>query len=290
MKKSNIFISTVAFRGKLIYEIIEIAKTHQLNIEFSSGLPYHHDMDNIFLKCPVNKLPHNYFPAPEVPFVLNLASTNTNIRKQSIEMCKKGITLAKEAGSLFYAAHAGFCIDPNPEELGRQLSVNVALDKNNHWDIFISSIKEILVHSERLQLPFIIENNVITEFNLTATLENPLFCCDSYELLKLNKVINNPLFGILLDTAHLKVSAKTLSLNLKDEFINLIPIVKAVHHSDNEGLKDSNNPFDEHYWCGRLLSRLNDIPHVIEVKDIEITQIKNQINLLQNFVQNESKN
>lgn len=271
-----------------IETVLALAAEHKLNIEFSSGLPYNSGMEEIFLSSAVKRLPHNYFPAPATPFVLNLASTNEQIRQLSIDMCKYGLELAKKAGSAFYAAHAGFCIDPDPAQLGKQLSVEVVLDKAIHWEIFIASVKQVMETAEALNIPFLIENNVIAAFNLTAAKENPLFCCSADELLKLVAEIDNSLFGILLDTAHLKVSAKTLGVDAVEELEKMIPVIKAVHHSDNDGTRDSNERINDNYWCRQLMKNFKDHLHVIEVKDIAIEEVIYQKKLLIKFLTHES--
>ena len=43
----------------------------------------------------MNFLIHNYFPPPKKNFILNLGSTNENIRLQSVNLCKGAINLCK---------------------------------------------------------------------------------------------------------------------------------------------------------------------------------------------------
>lgn len=283
---NNIFISTVAFSGMDIDSIIAKALEHQLNIEFSSGLPYNAGMGDIFLKAPVKRMPHNYFPAPADPFVLNLASINDTLRQRSISMCRQGLELAKAADSPFYAAHAGFCIDPKPTELGRQLAVDQRFDKNTHWEIFLHSVTEILDFADQLEMDFLIENNVIAQFNITSNGVNPLFCCDAEEMQQLCMDIRHPRLGILLDTAHLKVSANTLGFKQEEAFKAVTPLIRGIHHSDNDGLVDNNQPFTQAYWCGPWLHPHRNTTHVIEVKSLTIEEVLQQIALLQTFLIN----
>lgn len=280
--KENIYISTVAFYRSSIEQILEVAKKENLNIEFSSGLPFNEKMGEIFLNSALRKLPHNYFPAPEIPFVLNLASKDENIRNKSIDMCKNGLQYAADGNCDFYSAHAGFCIDPEPGQLGGKLNISINLNKNEHWRLFIESIKEILVVARKLNVPFLIENNVIISANLING-ENPLFCCDSTELNKLVQEISDPVFGILMDTAHLKVSCKSLGLNKKDEVENCVSVIKALHHSDNDGFSDTNLKLTESYWFLEFLPLFKNIINVIEVKNIDINQIHEQEKLLLNY-------
>ncbi|MFN6038013.1 MAG: GNAT family N-acetyltransferase, partial [Bacteroidota bacterium] len=117
----EILISSLAFAGLPAEEIISLCEKENLSLEFSSGMSYREDMESQFEKCRTIKYAHNYFPAPAVPFVLNLASNNEEIRKKSIEHCINGIRLSYKSGAKFFSAHAGFCIDPSPEELGNPL-------------------------------------------------------------------------------------------------------------------------------------------------------------------------
>ena len=48
-------------------------------------------------------------------------------------------------------------------------------------------------------------------------------------------------FNLLLDVAHLKVSAKTLHLNWEDEFENMMNVSSYIHVSNNDGFHDLND-------------------------------------------------
>ncbi|MBK0382078.1 TIM barrel protein [Pedobacter sp. SD-b] len=284
MNVTTIYLSSVAFHERNIHDIIAAATAQAFNLEFSSGLDFDPSMEEAFLSSDLKRLPHNYFPAPSAPFVLNLASKNHDLRLKSIQMCKNGLRLAKAANSPFYAAHAGFCIDPDPNFLGKQLLTVHEYDRAKHWQLFLSSIIEVLADAQTLNVPFLIENNVLAKFNTNEQLQNPLFCCEATEIIELFTTIQDPLFGLLLDTAHLKVSCETLSLNAENEMRDILPYIKAMHHSDNDGLTDSNDPFTDDYWCRNLLSALPNMPHVVEVKNINLQMKKKQIALLEKFL------
>lgn len=270
--------------GKSLEEMVAISLEKKYPLEFSSALPYSEGLIPAFSNYPYPKLAHNYFPAPAVPFVINLASVDPTIRRQSINHCLQGIDLTKKANASFFAAHAGFCIDPKPEELGKKLKQSDAIiDKEKHWDLFLQSIQEILVYATEKEIDFLIENNVVAQMNITTNGQNPLFCSDSEEMLKLIKDIDHPRLGILLDTAHLKVSANTLNFN-KEEHTDLIAsYVKAVHHSDNEGILDNNQILKLDYWFLKFKDTFKNIPHVLEVKKIAPATIEEQLTILSNF-------
>jgi endonuclease IV len=286
LNDSNIYISTLALSEKTPQQIVDIAVENNFNLEFSSGLPFYENMEQLFYDAPIqNKIPHNYFPAPKIPFVLNLASANEDIRFKSINHCINGIKLAKAVNAPFFSAHAGFCIDPKPSELGQIIKYNLGFDKKKHWLLFFDSLNKLLDFAEVNEIDFLIENNVIAPFNLVGN-ENPLLCCDSDEINYLFNNIRSKRLFLLLDTAHLKVSCNTLTLDLKTEFNRLKKHIKALHHSDNDGLKDSNDMLTETYWFLPFLSEFKNLVNVVEVKNISVTEIKQHINRLKDYFNN----
>ena len=110
----DIYISTLAFTGLKVEDIIDIAAGENLALEFSSGMPYNSDMQKIYAGAPVKRMPHNYFPAPEIPFVLNLASINESIRTQSVAHCINGLLLAKNSGGVIFCCARRFLYRPKP--------------------------------------------------------------------------------------------------------------------------------------------------------------------------------
>ncbi|WP_425639536.1 sugar phosphate isomerase/epimerase family protein [Algoriphagus yeomjeoni] len=277
----NYFVSSLAFLGQPVDKMVRICIENQINLEFSSGMPFMQNMEEIYLNAKLSKMPHNYFPAPETPFVLNLGSKDEQIRKKSIEHCKNGLRLSSISASPFFAAHAGFCIDPNPEELGRKIAFSQDFDDALHKKLFRESVLEILEYADQLGIDFLIENNVLAPFNYNGV--NPLLCCDSGGINEFFKEINHPRIGLLLDTAHLKVTSNTLQLDLEDELDKIRNTIKAIHHSDNNGEIDDNQPLGKNYWFLKHMSHFNSLVHVLEVKKQSLEEINEQISLLQNF-------
>ncbi len=276
----KIAVSTVAFIKTPVEEIIEKAERNNWTIEFSSGVPYRSDLKDLFLAAKLPRLIHNYFPPPQIPFVLNLASDDNQIRRRTIEHCKQGLELAKKSRGSFYSAHAGFCIDPLPNELGKPLAKREVKNREKNWKLFLESLKELLKSSKELGISFLAENNVLAQFNLMNGV-NPLFCCDPREMVKLIDEINDPYLGILLDTGHLKVSAQTLGFDLDVAVKSIAPFIRCVHHSDNDGNSDINDKLDQKYWFLKHMVDFKNATHVIEVKNLNEEAIKNHILLLE---------
>lgn len=274
-----IYLSTIAFNDN-IHVTYRNCLDLNIGIEFSSGIPFDVENINFFKKIKEKKLSHNYFPAPKKGFVLNLASKNDLIRKKSIDHCVFNLELCYKQKTDFYAAHAGFCLDPNPNQLGKKISSTSSFNRDEYFDIFLKSVKEIILEAKKIGVTFLIENNVLSNENWKANnYINPFLCCSSSEIVKLYETIDSQNFGLLLDTAHLKVSSNSLSLNLNDEYKKIKKYIKAVHHSDNEGLADTNSILSKEYWFLEHMKNHNEIPHVIETKNLSLKQLKTQLEL-----------
>jgi sugar phosphate isomerase/epimerase len=276
----QIAISTVAFRGQSMGEIIEIAKKEHWMIEFSSGMPYSSNLMDQYLNADIPRMLHNYFPPPEKPFVLNLASKDESIHKKSIQHCKQGLFLAKKTNGPYYSAHAGFCGDPKPEELGHTIKFDPNFDRELYWQNFIQAIGEILDYANELDVDFLIENNVCAKFNVVGANRNPLLCADPEEIKKLFTDIKHPRLGLLLDTGHLQVSANTLEFDKYEAVQEMTSLIKGIHHSENNGVVDNNEKLDYDYWFLKFMNAFSDLIHVLEVKDLERHTILDQINIL----------
>ena len=70
---------------------------------------------------------------------------------------------------------------------------------------------------------------------------------------------------MLLDVAHLKVSANTLGFKKTDMFYKLKRRIYGYHLSENNGKKDSNKPFNKNSWFWKY------IPKNSEYVSIEVT-------------------
>ena len=224
----DIYISTLCFSGTPISEILDKADANNFNLEFSSGLPYDPNNIKYFNNFKNNfKLLHNYFPAPNVPFVINLASENKVVRELSLNHCLNNIELSAKNNINFYSAHSGFCVDPESNKLGKFIQVEKKFQRSKHLDIFLESLNKILTFAESLKVNFYIENNVVSKQNYSKNKNvNSFLCCDSDEINYVINEINRTNFGLLLDTAHLKVSSSTLGLEKEKEVEKILDKIK----------------------------------------------------------------
>ena len=207
---NKFYLSSLAFNKYSLKQIVEICIKNNFNLEFSSNLPFDYKNLELFKVFTGKKLIHNYFPASKQPFVINLASTNNDILKKSIEHCKQNILRTSKFDLPFYAVHAGFCLDPQISDLGGKIiSSFKKIDRELNLDIFIKSLKELTDYAIKHDVNLYIENNVLSLENYELNNNQNIFLCTDYDEIKfILDQFNVKNFGLLLDTGHSKVSKK----------------------------------------------------------------------------------
>lgn len=276
------YISTIAFKENINDYLNEFVDS-KYGIEFSSGgLDHSFKNFKLFESYSGKKIIHNYFPGyKKNPFVLNLGTLDKFLWKRSLTHCLRNIHKTNEFSTdKFYAVHAGFYTDLNVKDLGNPIKKIKIDNLDLHNQSFHSSIEQLLNYSKKNNINLLIENNVLIKENFNGK-DIPFHCVESKNITELfEKYSSYNNFGLLLDTAHLKVSCKTLGLNLDNEFNNIKKYIKAIHHSDNDGNYDTNSELRNDYWFLDHINHYKNIPNVIEVKKISIDKIYDQFKLL----------
>ena len=85
--------------------------------------------------------------------------------------------------------------------------------------------------------------------------------------------------GLLVDVAHLKVSAKTLNFDPKRYLIKLHKYIEAYHLSDNDGLSDQNENISNKSWFWKYIKKDASFC-TLELKNLNINNVKNQLKLV----------
>jgi endonuclease IV len=237
-----IYISTSCVKHNKIKDSVEeLAENGFQNIELSGGTEYYENFENDLIvlkdKYKLNYRCHNYFPPPKKPFVLNLASLNDETFQMSFDHLKNVVALSSRLGADKFAFHAGFFIDIKLSEIGKKLSRDNLFDEKKSVERFCSAYD--IVKEQAKNVSLFIENNVFSKTNAeTYDDENPFMMTNFNEYKSLKEKID---FNLLLDVAHLKVSAKTLGLNWESEFKNMMSVSSYIHVSDNDGFHDLNS-------------------------------------------------
>lgn len=277
----NTFLSSNSI-DRDINKVIEFGNEYNLNIEFSSNIKYSKNNIDSYKKYKNLKLTHNYFPASYSPFVFNLASINNEVKNKTIDLCKINIDLASDSKIPVYSFHAGFAFEPKFKNLGK----NFVFDNNkkkDYYNNFEFELDKILNYAIKKNVIILVENNVTILSNFKNNY-SPLFCSSASDIIKLAQKFDCCNFGILFDTAHHKVSSTTFGNQLEDKLDLLYPYIKAVHHSDNNSLRDTNEKIENNYWWFSKKRPLeNCIFQVLEVKKCSVEEIKIQFKLLENY-------
>lgn len=238
-----IYVSSSCVRAKTVREVAEkLVREGFKNIEWSGGTIFEENVEqellNLQQQFGFNFLLHNYFPAPEKAFVLNLASLDEEIAQLSFNHIKKAIQLSKSLGADRYAFHAGFLIHIPVSEIGKSISPQVLFPREKAWEIFRVRFEKLREFADFSGVRLYLENNVLSSVNLkNFNGENPFFLTNYSEALQHKGDLN---CSILLDTGHLKVSSNSLKLDFETELAGLLSCTDYVHLSDNDGFSDKN--------------------------------------------------
>lgn len=208
-------------------------------------------------------LVHNYFPPPAESFVLNLASKDERIRQQSLELVLEALAWTARLNAPFYSVHAGFITDPLsfgttsyvfpmpdlPDEAERALQR------------YRATLETALERARQLGVGIIIENN-----NVTPELRGKLLLQSADEFLALFRDLPAPHLGIMLDTGHLNIAARTLGFDRLDFVDRLATYIRAFQISDNDGAADWGQPVRAGSWVLDVLRRpeFTGLPVVVE--------------------------
>jgi sugar phosphate isomerase/epimerase len=252
----TVYISTGGFYKKSAVSVIENLKKYGItDIELSAGIYKKNLIKKLIKKKKFfNLKAHNYFPPPKKPFVLNMASLDNKIYKQSKNLILRGIKFSNKVKSNYYSFHSGFLCDILPDDLSRRIKKKKLHSRNVSIKLFVQRVKSVAKIAEKLGINLMIENNVITKNNLLEFGENPFLMTEPKECKKiLSKLPKN--VGMLLDVAHLKISAKTLGYDPSKMFTECKGRIFGYHLSENDGKNDTNKSFNRNSWFWQYLDK-----------------------------------
>jgi len=288
-----IYLSTMAAGNSSITEFAGFAhKAGLAGIELSSSLPL---SASEFMAVKQQILPgthflvHNYFPQPPEDFVLNLASSDSDILKKSRDHCMHAVRFCSAVASPFYSVHAGFAFNASPTDLGKPLTHLMRGNILQAKKVFAESLSLLCLQGQTSDVRILVENNVLAPFNLINGKNELLLGITAEDLLEIIAMVNMPNLGLLIDIGHLKVSARTLGFSADLFLKSLQANIEALHLSENDGIVDSNSQFAGNAWFLKHLENLNTEYLVLEINEEAISDISRMVSILKNNTNNKRK-
>ena len=274
----KVYVSTGLVKDKPTLKFTrELIKNKITFIEFSSG-NYEKDILKKIKKLKLNPQIHNYFPVPKKPFIINLASSNPKIYQKTIKHLKNSIKFTKEIRAKYFTFHAGFLVDPSVKDFGKSLSKNITNDHKKSLDLFVKRLNNLANYAKKNNVKLLIENNVVTKKNLSRFDKNP-FLMSHYKDAKKIMIGCRNRVGLLVDVAHLKVSANTLNFKPEEYLLKLNKYIKAYHLSDNNGLADENKNISNKSWFWKYIKTDAEFC-TLELRNLNLKNVKKQLNLV----------
>jgi sugar phosphate isomerase/epimerase len=280
-----IYVSTGGFRGRTADTVsAELLSAGVKSIELSGGVHSETLLSDLqALAQDIHFQVHNYFPPPADPFVLNLGSLDSVVGERSIAHVEQALEWCVALGADRYSFHAGFLIDPKVDELGKRIPGRSLFNRDECIDVFVSRVSRLAAIAEKAGITLMIENNVLSANNAREFSANPLLMCDPQECHEIMGMLPDSVKQ-LIDVAHLKVSANSLSFEAAKMFDVCHERIAGYHLSDNNGLEDSNKQFAEDAWFWPYLKP--DVGYYsVEVYDCAPDILLQQVGLVQSKLQ-----
>lgn len=285
----SLWMSSGAFQTRDVAGVLAGARANGVTgVELSSGLAYSPDLLTTVRAAhdvgDLRFLVHNYFPPPEQPFVLNVAAEGEGLR-QTRALCSRALHLAKDVGAPFYSIHAGFAATLRAEQLGRPAEQAKALsaadiDREGGRARMVETVRAVADEAADLGLRLLIENNVISPVYLEQMPINPLLLTQADECTAFFEEVARANVGLLLDVAHVKVSATAQGFDPHRFIETVADWVGCLHLSDNDGREDTNQPVRTDSWFVPHLKDFVDCPWVIEAYNLDGATQRSQLELL----------
>lgn len=238
----RIFVSSACARRDRIADSVKVlAEAGFHHIELTGGSDHYSNIEQDLIalreEFGLSYIVHNYFPPPEGQhFVLNLASLDDSCWRESLDHCKRAISLAARLGVDRYGVHAGFLLDLKASEIGSGVARRTISDRADATARFAEAYR--ILKNESSEVELYVENNVLSEKNFASFETDPFLMTDYEGYLELNEACDG--LNLLLDLAHLKVSCHSLSLNFANESAKLLEATDYLHVSENNGRWDAN--------------------------------------------------
>ena len=266
--------STICGKARIKDVVLELIGLGFSNIELSGGTVFYEGIEEDLLdlrkRYKVNFLVHNYFPPARDSFVMNIASGDSALRKNTFDLISNAIRLTERLGNDLYTFHPGYNISSVTEKNGRfyeDLDVGESAGIQNTKRDFYQGMDFLLDRLAGKEIRIGVENLFPFHRNFYSFLDS---IDDIEEFLDRYKDVPN--IGILLDLGHLNLAANVMGfdkLNIVERVMAEYPDkIFEVHISENDGSRDFHNVSELDSWqIGFVMDNkkfLKDVPIVFE--------------------------
>lgn len=279
---SDPYVSTACLRGQSYRPTLNAYAAADISAVELGYCPSDVDMGAVVSEYSFDFVAHNYCFPPHEPFVLNLASQDSQIRTRSIEYVCDAVEFCHNHGIDQYTFHAGFRTDPDLSLRFPQADIP---GHDDSFGLFCESLEEILNRVGGFDVDLAVENNVVEDQNVVNG-ESLLLLCEPSEIDQLydRLSVDRDRLGILLDTGHLRVSAVTLGFD-PDGFVSEAEqYLSAIHLHTNGGGNDGHQPVEPGDQEVNYIQQFPDVNITVEshfesAREIcqHITQIQSEI-------------
>jgi sugar phosphate isomerase/epimerase len=275
----------INYCGALSNKFVELSAPHPFrSIEENSSL-----LRNFVAKGFKFTL-HNYFPAPEKSFVLNIASDDPEIQLSCKKLVNNALKLSMIANSKIYGLHAGYLSKAKTKHDGDFEFDNNQISYNKGLDNAIKFINEILKKFKKKKIIFLIENL------FPSIARNSSLNCDFNQIKDLMDNVPKEV-GLLLDLGHLNISSKIMEFNrhkFLDKYLERYgDRLHEVHISENNGLKDEHKALIGNSWQYDAIKKiaeirkkkpLSDIFYCLESRNANSEELKDNLDKINSLI------
>jgi sugar phosphate isomerase/epimerase len=250
-------------------------------VELGSTHLWRADLDQIVTSFqPARLLSHNYFPPARQDLVLNIASTDAEVRHSSLAHAHECIDFASRCGVELYTIHPGFVTATAKPAAERSQSVAFDFEFSGRqaspeesFTVLRDSLDDLLSYARTAGVRLAIE----TEGSVTRPgmllMERP----EEYRRL-LEEFGNDLLLNFNL--AHTSLAAAVHQFDLAEFISEFRRHFAAVELSDNNGRQDEHLPLVPGSYVFKWLELLPDVPLIMEFREASIDSIRDSAEIL----------
>ena len=278
----DVFVSTTFMPdGASVWEAVGKLRDRRLsNIELGSNHCWERLNAEDFRKLDGRWLVHNYFPVPERSIILNPASSDSNIRAQTISQIRRSLQFTRDIGAELYTFHPGFIDDPQASSFRSENYDFLFHGRSRRtyedaFDAMLNSLGQIGAIAHELGVAIAIETEGSMGKSQYLLMQRP------EEFQRLFAHLGDDQLRVNLNLAHGRLAAQAFGFDFEELLNSVANRVVAVEVSHNDGTEDEHRPLMSGGWYFQWLKRLPTVPLIVETRNTSIEEITHSVDLLQ---------